>query len=102
MIAHTTTQRPTLRFELAAACGGRLIVLLTDRGLVDLAVGDDDFDLISQMRRRYPRAALVPDRGVHLGWVESVIRRIEGDSASRWSSETPVDLHTSSQAGMPA
>ena len=79
----------TLRYAFAATCVGRVAVLMSDRGVVDLCLVDDDRELAREMQMRFPDAALVDDAGVHRSWIRAVVTRLEcRDGSARF----PTDL----------
>jgi hypothetical protein len=65
------------RYECAEARVGRILIVMTDDGVVDVIRGDGRKELLSSALARHPGAALIPDRGVHAIWVAAIIKRIE-------------------------
>ena len=68
---------------------GRLLVVMTDSGVVDVVSGDTRQELLSTAMARHPGFGFMPDRGVHAHWVAAVVRRIERQSIG---AIIPVDL----------
>ncbi len=64
-----------IRFAIAAAPPGRLLVAATERGICAVRLGDDDQALAAGLRRDYPSATLEPvAAGDPLeGWVDSIL-----------------------------
>lgn len=89
-----TARKPACKF-LRYACvesgAGRLLVVMTDRGVVDVILGDDQSELLDAALARFPGSALLPDDGTHAEWVGAVVKRIETHSATAWY---PVDCLT--------
>jgi AraC family transcriptional regulator of adaptative response/methylated-DNA-[protein]-cysteine methyltransferase len=50
----------TIRYALASASLGRLIVGLTESGVCFIAFGDDDAQLLDSLATRFPRAEIAP------------------------------------------
>jgi AraC family transcriptional regulator, regulatory protein of adaptative response / methylated-DNA-[protein]-cysteine methyltransferase len=64
-----------IRYALAAAPLGRLLVAATERGICTVRLGDDDHELAQGLRRDYPQATLEPvAAGDPLaGWLEAIL-----------------------------
>ena len=65
------------RYACAETSVGRLLVVMTEDGVVDVIRGDSRKELLSAALARHTGACLIPDRGVHAQWVASVVKRIE-------------------------
>jgi hypothetical protein len=65
------------RYACTESSVGRLLVLMTDDGVVDIIRGDSRSELLSAALARHAGAGLIPDRGVHAHWVASIVKRIE-------------------------
>lgn len=66
-----------LRYAYAESASGRLLVLMSRRGVVDVILGDDRVQLLKAAAKRFPSMGFIPDRGVHSEWVAVVVKRIE-------------------------
>lgn len=66
-----------LRYACVESSQGRLLVLMSDRGVVDVVFGDSKTEMLSCAARRFPTAGFVPDRGAHAVWVAAVVSRVE-------------------------
>ena len=69
-------------YSCAESSLGRLLVVMTDRGVVDVISGDSLKQLLSAAVARHPGAGFIPDRGAHGEWVAAVVRRVEMPGAS--------------------
>jgi hypothetical protein len=65
------------RYTCAESSVGRILVVMTDGGVVDIIRGDSRKELLSAALARHPGAGLIPDRGVHSQWVAAIVKRIE-------------------------
>jgi hypothetical protein len=65
------------RYTCAESSVGRILVVMTDVGVVDIIRGDSQKELLSTALARHPGAGLIPDRGVHAQWVAAIVERIE-------------------------
>ncbi len=70
----------TIRYALASASLGRLIVGLTATGVCFIALGDDDARLLDGLATRFPRAEIAPADAGDAELVASVVALID-DSA---------------------
>jgi len=77
------------RYACAESSVGRLLILMTENGVVDVVSGDNLKQLLSFAMARHPGYGFIPDRGVHTHWVAAVVRRIERQSVG---TTMPVDL----------
>lgn len=66
-----------LRYACVESSRGRLLVLMSETGVVDVILGDSRRQLLSEAARRFPSAGFIPDRGVHSLWVAAVVVRVE-------------------------
>jgi hypothetical protein len=65
------------RYTCAESSVGRILVVMTEVGVVDIIRGDSRKELLSTALARHPGAGLIPDRGVHSQWVAAIVKRIE-------------------------
>lgn len=68
---------------------GKVLVGATERGISAVYFGQEETKLVSELRKEYPFAALVPAAGSFQRWVSEVVQRIEGKPAHL---ELPLDL----------
>ena len=80
------------RYACAESSVGRILVVMTDYGVVDVIRGDSLRELLAAAVARHPAAGMIPDRGVHALWVAAVVKRL-GFPGSDYS--VPLDLGTS-------
>jgi hypothetical protein len=72
-----TSEKWFLRYECVDSAQGRLLVLMSDAGVVDVIRGETLAYMLWQARGRLPGMAFVPDRGRHQEWVSAVVKRLE-------------------------
>jgi hypothetical protein len=77
MTDEPTESEDFYRYECAESGVGRILIVMTDRGVVDIIRGDSRSELLSSALARHPGAAMIPDRGVHAIWVAAIIKRVE-------------------------
>jgi hypothetical protein len=65
------------RYTCAESSVGRILVVMTDGGVVDIIRGDSRKELLTAALSRHPGAGLIPDKGVHSQWVAAIVKRIE-------------------------
>lgn len=78
-----------LRYAYAESSHGRVMVAMSEDGVVDVILGDTREELLSKALRRFPGMSFIPDRGRHAHWVAAVIKRLESPVAGI---VVPVDL----------
>lgn len=90
-LARSDSEDAFLQYTYAESAIGRLLVLMSDHGVVDVILGDERVQMLSCAARRFPARGFVPDRGAHSEWVAAVVKRLElpGHGAV-----IPVDLGT--------
>jgi hypothetical protein len=77
------------RYAYVETSVGRLLVVMTDEGIVDVVSGEDRKELVSTAMARHPGKGFIPDRGVHTHWVAAIVRRIEQPGCGH---VVPIDL----------
>jgi hypothetical protein len=65
------------RYTCAESSAGRILVVMSDDGVVDVIRGDSRAELLSAALSRHPGAGMIPDKGVHPQWVAAIVKRIE-------------------------
>lgn len=78
-----------LRYTRVESSRGGLLVVMSDRGVVDIILGDSHAESLSNAVRRFPGMRFVPDLGAHAEWTSAVVRRID---LPRLGTVFPVDL----------
>ncbi len=68
---------------------GTMLVAATERGICFVAFGDDEDALLDELAGEFPAAEIGPDTGILSGWVDEVVRRVEGRPPSR---DLPLDV----------
>ncbi|MGH9804757.1 MAG: methylated-DNA--[protein]-cysteine S-methyltransferase, partial [Candidatus Acidiferrales bacterium] len=76
-------------YTLVGSPLGRLLVARTPRGLCAVSLADSDANLVRNLRREFPRAALRRERNGLSGWVRSIVRHLEGRQPQL---ELPLDV----------
>jgi AraC family transcriptional regulator of adaptative response/methylated-DNA-[protein]-cysteine methyltransferase len=71
-------QGAVIRFAIVPAPLGTLLVAATERGLCRISLGDAAAPLERDLRREYPAADIRPDAGPLTGWVNTILRHLEG------------------------
>lgn len=84
-----------LRYECVESSIGRLLVAMSEHGVVDVILGDSRAQLLCSAVQRFPNTGFIPDRAIHAEWVASVVRHIELPQSGH---AVPVDLEFRHQA----
>ena len=77
------------RYACADSSAGRLLVVMTERGVVDVVSGERTTQMLAAAKLRHPGAVFADDCGVHAEWVAAIVRRIDTPGAR---AEVPYDL----------
>ncbi len=56
---------------------GRVLVATTDDGVCAVLLGDDDDELLGDLRREFPNAPLTPDPPAREAWVAAVVQHLD-------------------------
>lgn len=86
-----------LRYAFTSACGGRVVVVMSESGVVDVCLAESDSELLRRLQLMYADSTLVPDKGVHRSWVRAIAQRLEAPGAPG-SVPLPLDTHSISTA----
>jgi AraC family transcriptional regulator of adaptative response/methylated-DNA-[protein]-cysteine methyltransferase len=78
-----------IHYALADSVLGRTVVAASDRGLCAIAFGDDDAELIGQLKARFPKAELEGDDAGFRRWVDQVIAFLSAPAAGL---DLPLDI----------
>lgn len=78
-----------IRYTCAPCALGRILVAATERGVCFVAFDDGDERLLGALEAEFPAADIEADGGTLGGWLEEVIRRVEGQPPAR---ELPLDV----------
>lgn len=79
-------------YALAACRLGLLLVAATERGVCKVALGDRAEDLLAELRREFPRAALQQGAPALEPWLEAILEHLEG---ARPHLDLPLDIQAS-------
>jgi AraC family transcriptional regulator of adaptative response/methylated-DNA-[protein]-cysteine methyltransferase len=78
-----------IKYTTAKSSLGEVLVAATERGVSAVYLGDVAAKLAGELRKEYPRAEIVAERGAFSVWVEEIVARTEGSAPRR---ELPLDL----------
>jgi len=76
-LAFSDSEDAFLRYSYYESSSGRLLVLMSRRGVVDVILGDEKLQMLLAAAKRFPATGFVPDRGAHAEWVAAVVTRFE-------------------------
>jgi AraC family transcriptional regulator of adaptative response/methylated-DNA-[protein]-cysteine methyltransferase len=65
------------RYAFADWRNDRIVIVMSEQGVVDVVIGDEDEEILREMCRRFPEVGFVPDRGHRAVWVRAVLTRLE-------------------------
>lgn len=68
---------------------GQMLVAATERGICFVAFGADADALLGELSHEFPAAEIGPAAGILSGWVDEVVRRVEGRAPS---ADLPLDV----------
>ena len=77
-----------LAYTLVDTPLGRMLVAASERGVSAVQFGRSSRELVEGLRREYPQADVVRDRGARADWVQAVVARVKGGATA----EIPVDI----------
>ncbi|HXM95078.1 MAG TPA: bifunctional DNA-binding transcriptional regulator/O6-methylguanine-DNA methyltransferase Ada [Candidatus Dormibacteraeota bacterium] len=78
-----------IAYTIAKSPLGKVLVATTQRGISAVYLGDTESTLLAELRKEYPRAAIVPSTGSYRQWVKEIVQRIEGQQPRL---NLPLDL----------
>jgi AraC family transcriptional regulator of adaptative response/methylated-DNA-[protein]-cysteine methyltransferase len=78
-----------IRYTVAASPLGALLVAATVRGVCRISLGDGATALARDLRAEFPAATIRRDTGTLNGWVEHILRHLEGRAPHL---ELPLDI----------
>ena len=91
LVCRSIRELPFYRFAFGDSKAGRILVIMSECGVVDVISGDTHTELLHAASDRHPTAGFAPDEGVHAHWVAAIVSRID-----RADGEYSVPLHHSS------
>ena len=80
----------TIRYTIADAPLGRVLVATTDRGVCAVELGASDAEVERALRRDYPNARIERDDDAHRLWVRAVLDRVRRPAATA-TNRIPLD-----------
>jgi AraC family transcriptional regulator of adaptative response/methylated-DNA-[protein]-cysteine methyltransferase len=84
-----------LRYTTLKTALGQLLVAATERGICRVALGDDDENLVTDLRREFPKATLERVDAGRDEWLAAVVARVQSEITGRSSPATalpPLDI----------
>jgi len=66
-----------LWYACAESSKGRLLVVMSERGAVDVILGETRSGMLSEALRRFADTSFLPDGGRHAEWVAAIVKRLE-------------------------
>jgi AraC family transcriptional regulator, regulatory protein of adaptative response / methylated-DNA-[protein]-cysteine methyltransferase len=78
-----------IEYSIAKTTLGHVLVAATERGISAIYLGENDKQLVSELRTEYPKADLSQNPASHGSWLKEIIKRIEGQAPSV---ELPLDV----------
>lgn len=67
-----------IKYATVGSSVGRILIAATDRGVCAVSIGENDEELIAGLRREYPRATILKDRGPIIRWARIVLAHLAG------------------------
>ncbi len=80
-----------IHYGIASCRLGRILAAATERGLCAVLLGDDEDELLSDLRRRFPRAELEAGSKPFQSTLDRVVNLI--DHSAKLPPSLPLDLH---------
>ncbi len=78
-----------IEYSITKSSLGHLLVAATERGISAIYLGENDKQLVSELRAEYPKAELSANFSGHAPWVREVLKRIDGHTPSL---DLPLDV----------
>jgi AraC family transcriptional regulator of adaptative response/methylated-DNA-[protein]-cysteine methyltransferase len=78
-----------IEYSITKSSLGHVLVAATERGISAIYLGENDKQLVSELRAEYPKARLNANSNGHGPWVREVLKRIDG---TRPSFDLPLDV----------
>ena len=79
-----------IQYSITKTSLGHVLVAATERGISAIYLGENDKQLVAELRAEYPKAELSNGTTSHNGpWLREILKRIEGDKPSV---ELPLDV----------
>lgn len=85
-----------VRYTTLKTALGRLLVAATERGVCKISIGDDDAELVDDLRKEFPRAAIARTDKGRDEWLAAIVKRIDeelrGDAGDDRTPLPPLDI----------
>ena len=78
-----------IEYSITKSSLGHVLVAATERGISAIYLGENDKQLVSELRAEYPKAELRANSNGHATWVGEVLKRIDGSTPSL---DLPLDV----------
>ena len=78
-----------MEYSITKTTLGHVLVAATERGISAIYLGENDKDLVEELRAEYPKAELQENSASHGDWLKEICKRIDGASPSV---ELPLDV----------
>jgi AraC family transcriptional regulator of adaptative response/methylated-DNA-[protein]-cysteine methyltransferase len=78
-----------IEYSITKSSLGHVLVAATERGIAAIYLGENDKNLVSELRGEYPKAELNANSNGHASWVSEVLKRVEGNTPSL---DLPLDV----------
>lgn len=78
-----------IKFTVANTSLGKVLVGATARGVSAVYLGENERELVDELRKEYAKAALVRAADGNEGWLKEIVRRVEGNAPSV---DLPLDV----------
>lgn len=79
----------TIGYAIVPSALGRLLVAATGHGICMIAIGDDDANLVDELRAEFPAARIVAGDGPRRDWVRAVVDHLSGATQAL---DLPLDV----------
>jgi AraC family transcriptional regulator of adaptative response/methylated-DNA-[protein]-cysteine methyltransferase len=78
-----------IEYSITKTSLGHVLVGATERGISAIYLGENDKQLVAELRAEYPKADVNQNSEGHAAWLKEIIKRIEGEAPSV---ELPLDV----------
>ena len=86
----TKDESPNIRYGFGKSSLGRILVALSDKGVVSILIGDSNAGLLEDLQSRFSKAHLLHDESEAAGSVKAVVDYVE--DPSNGLADLPLDI----------
>ena len=79
-----------IAYSIAKTTLGNVLVAATARGVSAVYLGENEKNLVAELRREYPRANIAESAAANQRWIQEIVNRVEGTAPSL---DLPLDVH---------